>query len=101
MARALVADATLSGLVLSDGTGEVELTPAFDPATRSYTAMVANSVTSVTVTATVTEPSATVTVNGVAVASGSASRAIDLEVGEIVIAVAVTAGDGSTTSPTR
>ena len=98
VSRAPGMDATLSGLVLSDRTGDVELTPAFDPATRSYTAMVANSVTSVTVTATVTEPSATVTVNSVAVASGSASGEIGLEVGDNIITVIVTAGDGSTTS---
>ena len=97
VARAPSMDATLSGLVLSDGTGEVALTPAFDPATQSYTASVANSVTSVTVTATVADHSATVTVNGVAVASGSPSDAIDLEVGENVITVVVTAGDGATT----
>ena len=98
MAMAPSMDATLSGLVLSDGAEEIALTPAFDPATKSYTATVANSVTSVTVTATVAEPSATVTVNGVAVASGSTSGAIDLEVGGNVITVLVTAGDGATTS---
>ena len=96
--RSTSMDATLSGLVLSDGTGEVALTPAFDPATESYTAMVANSVTSVTATPTVTEPAATVTVNGAAVASGSPSEAIELEVGESVITVVVTAEDGATTS---
>ena len=96
--RALSMDATLSGLVLSDGTGEVALTPAFDPATQSYTTMVGNSVASVTVTATVADDSATVTVNGLAVASGSPGDAIDLEVGENVITVVVTAEDGATTS---
>ncbi|MCY4505949.1 MAG: cadherin-like beta sandwich domain-containing protein [Acidobacteria bacterium] len=97
VARALVMDATLSGLVLSDGMGEVALTPAFDPGTQSYTVAVANSVTSVTVTATVADDSATVTVNGVAVASGSPGDAIDLAAGENVITVLVTAGDGTTT----
>ena len=79
VARAPSMGATLSGLVLSDGTGEVAFTPAFDPATQSYTASVANSVTSVTVTATVADDSATVTVNDVAVASGSPGDEIDLE----------------------
>ena len=97
VAQAPSTDATLSGLVLSDGTGEVALTPAFDPATQSYTAMVGNSVASVAVTATVADDSATVTVNGVAVASGSPGDAIDLEVGENVITVVVTAEDGATT----
>ncbi len=92
--RALALDATLSGLALSDGTGEVALTPAFDPATQSYTASVANSVTSVTVTATVADA---VTVNDVAVASGSPADAVDLAAGENVITVVVTAEDGATT----
>ena len=91
-------DATLSALVLSDGASEVTLTPAFDSATRSYAATVANSVASVTVTPTVTDPNATVTVNGAAVASGSPSAAIELEVGETVIEAVVTAEDGTTTS---
>ena len=97
VAQAPSTDATLSGLVLSDGTQEVALMPAFDSATHSYTATVSNSVTSVTVTPTVTEASATVTVNGTAVASGSPSGAIDLEVGESDITVVVTAEDGTTT----
>ena len=67
--------------MLSDGASEVTLTPAFDSATRSYAATVANSVASVTVTPTVTDPNATATVNGAAVASGSPSAAIELEVG--------------------
>ena len=91
-------DATLSALVLSDGASEVTLTPAFDPATQSYTATVANSVASVTVTPTVNDPDAAVTVNGAAVASGSPSDAIDLEIGENVIEAVVTAQDGTTTS---
>ena len=97
VARATSMDATLSGLALSDGTVDVALTPAFDPATQRYTATVANSVPSVTVTATVADDSATVTVNGLAVASGSPSEAVSLEVGENVITVVVTAGDGATT----
>ena len=96
--RATAMDATLSALVLSDGTDEVALTPAFDSATQTYTATVPNSVASVTVTPSVTEPNATVTVNGAAVASGSPSDAIELEIGENVITVVVTAQDGTTTS---
>ena len=48
-------------------------------------------------TPTVNEVSATVTVNGSAVASGSPGAAIELEFGENIITVVVTAGDGATT----
>ena len=50
-------DANLGTLSLSEGT----LSPAFDAATTSYTASVANTVTSVTVTATASHSSASVT----------------------------------------
>ena len=49
-------DANLGALSLSAGT----LSPAFDAATTSYTASVANTVTSVTVTATASHSSASV-----------------------------------------
>ncbi|MFN4169441.1 MAG: cadherin-like beta sandwich domain-containing protein, partial [Pannonibacter phragmitetus] len=54
--RAASAVATLSNLVLSQGT----LTPAFSSGTTSYTASVGNAVTSLTVTPTVTDANATV-----------------------------------------
>ncbi|WP_206110592.1 cadherin-like beta sandwich domain-containing protein [Pannonibacter phragmitetus] len=86
-------DATLSNLVLSQGT----LTPGFASGTTSYTASVGNAVTSLTVTPTVTDANATITVNGTSVTSGSASGAINLNVGSNIITVVVTAEDGTTT----
>ena len=85
-------DASLSGLVLSDG----NLSPVFASATTNYTATVANAVTSLTVTPTATDAGATITVGGTAVSSGVASAAITLGVGDTSIPVVVTAEDGST-----
>jgi hypothetical protein len=75
-------DATLSSLTISSGT----LTPSFASGTLSYTASVANSVTSVTVTPTVTEAHATVTGAG----------NINLNIGDNIISIVVTAQDGTT-----
>ncbi|QZE31386.1 cadherin-like beta sandwich domain-containing protein [Pantoea ananatis] len=93
-ATSFISDATLSGLSLSAGT----LSPSFSSGTSSYSASVANSVTSVTVTPVVSEGHATVTVNGAAVASGSASQSISLATGSNTISVVVTAQDGTTRS---
>ncbi len=49
-----------------------------------------------TVTPTVLDPRATVTVNGVAVPSGQPSAALTLGMGDTVVSVLVTAGDGLT-----
>ena len=76
----------LSGLELSTGT----LEPAFDKDTLTYTATVANSVSSVKVMPTYTGDTA-VTVNGKDVASGAYSEDIALEVGPN--AITVVAGD--------
>ncbi|WP_431027700.1 S-layer homology domain-containing protein [Lysinibacillus sp. LZ02] len=83
------ANANLSDLVLSNGT----LSPAFAAGTTSYTANVANNVTSVNVTPTVADSNATVTVNGTAVVSGQASGNIALNVGANTITIGVTAQD--------
>ncbi|WP_018614670.1 cadherin-like beta sandwich domain-containing protein [Segetibacter koreensis] len=91
--RAASSNANLSNLSISSGT----LAPVFTSGTTSYTASVANSVTSLTITPTVSDATATVTVNGVAVTSGNASGAIALNVGSNTITTAVTAGDGTTT----
>ena len=91
--RAASSNADLSNLVLSSGT----LTPAFALGTTSYTASVANSVTSITVTPTAADATATITVNGATVASGSASGSIALSVGANTITTVVTAQDGTTT----
>jgi hypothetical protein len=91
-------NADLSNLGLSSGT----LNPAFASSTTSYTATVANSVTSITVTPSMSDANATiqVRVNGgtyTTVASGSASGALALNVGGNPIDVKVTAQDGTTT----
>jgi len=91
--RAPSPDATLSNLTLSTGT----LSPAFASATTSYTASVANTVTSLTLTPATTNAAATVKVNGTAVTSGSASGAIALNVGPNTVTTVVTAQDGATT----
>ncbi len=91
--RDAASNANLSSLALSSGT----LSPVFASGTTSYTATVANSVTSVTVTAATADANATMTVNGSATASGAASGSINLNVGENVITTTVTAEDGATT----
>jgi hypothetical protein len=85
-------NANLSALSLSGAS----LSPSFAAGTISYTATVANSVTSLTVTPTVAQGNATVTVNGTAVASGAASGSISLSVGSNVLTTVVTAQDGVT-----
>ena len=88
--RMMSADATLSSLSLSG----VTLTPPFTSSTTSYTADVANSVTSTTVTAQTTDPNATAVIrlNGTVDADGTVS----LAVGANTITVEVTAEDGNT-----
>ncbi len=78
-------DANLGTLSLSAGT----LDPAFDMAMQTYTASVANTVTSVTVTATTSHSSATMAQDPV--------NPVPLTVGANPITVTVTAGDGTTT----
>ena len=93
VARALSANATLSGLTISSGTLD------FDPGTSSYTVEVGNDVTSVTVTPTADDDGATVRVNDETVDSGNASGDIVLTEGAITtITVVVTAQDGATVS---
>ena len=85
-------DATLSSLSLSDGT----LDPTFMSGTQSYTASVANSVTSTMVTAETTDPNAAepvIKLDGTEDADGT----VDLAEGENSITVEVTAEDGTTT----
>ena len=92
--RAAAADAALSGLALSAG---AVLSPAFASDIISYTASVANAVTSITVTPTLNNANASVMVNGAPVVSGAASGAIGLAVGGTEIKVVVTAEDTETT----
>ncbi|RPI27080.1 MAG: hypothetical protein EHM61_09655 [Acidobacteria bacterium] len=85
-------NADLSDLVLSSGT----LNPAFASATTSYTAAVANDVTSITVTPSAVDAGATIRINGTIVDSGGPSGAISLHTGDNIITTIVTAGDGVT-----
>jgi hypothetical protein len=86
-------NANLSNLSLSSGT----LSPSFASGTTSYTASVANGVSTITATPTVSDATATVKVNGTTVTSGTASGSINLSVGTNTITTVVTAQDGSTT----
>jgi len=91
--RAVSTDASLSGIELSNGT----LSPAFASATTSYTASVANTVSTITITPTTTDPNATIKVNGTAVTPGNASGAILLAEGvQTVITTVITAQNGTT-----
>ena len=85
-------DATLSSLSLSDGT----LDPTFMSGTQSYTASVANSVTSTMVTAETTDPNAAepvIKLDGTEDTDGT----VALAEGNNIITVEVTAEDGTTT----
>ncbi len=73
------------------------LSPAFAPATTSYTLSVANTVASMTVKPVTSDANATLTVNGTAQASGTVSSPIALAVGANTINVVVTAQDATTT----
>ena len=91
-------NANLSALALSSGT----LSPVFASGTTSYSASVANAVSSITVTPTSAQANATLEarVNAgtyASVTSGSASAALALNVGTNTVDVRVTAQDGVTT----
>lgn len=88
---ALSTDNRLSGLGLSAGA----LSPAFDPATKSYTVDVPSEVSSLSVAPTAAAGDrAVVKVNGAPVPSGGASGDIPLNTGENPIVVEVTSQHG-------
>ncbi|WP_229263963.1 cadherin-like beta sandwich domain-containing protein [Cohnella cholangitidis] len=88
---ALSTDNRLSGLGLSAGT----LSPAFDPATKSYTVDVPSEVSSLSVAPTAAAGDrAVVKVNGAPVPSGGDSGDIPLNTGENPIVVEVTSQHG-------
>ena len=89
--RALSSDASLSSLVISQGT----LSPEFAAAKTTYTATVGNGVGSLDVTPTAANSNATIAANESGVTSGSPSEAIALTVGANTIQVVVTAEDGT------
>ena len=95
-------DATLSDLVVNDGSANLTLSPVFASGTTSYTASVANEVVEVTVTPTQTDTTATIeyldgsdmTLTDAGTADG---HQVALVEGDNVINVKVTAADGTTT----
>ena len=103
--QAASSDATLSALTGStseDGAsfdGALALSPAFSPATASYTARVPYGATHARLTPTANDAGASVKVGKgtslSAVAGGAASGAIALAVGDNALAVEVTAADGT------
>ena len=100
---AVSTDATLTDLVVNDGSSDLTLTPTFAPGTTSYTAAVANSVDEVTVTPTTTDTNATPEfLNASDTALDDADdvangHQVALAVGDTVFKVQVTAEDGTTT----
>ena len=82
----------LSALTLSAGT----LSPAFSADTLTYSVSVANSVYQITVTASVYDSHANLLINNIEVESGVESDSIELDEGENVITIKVTAQDGTT-----
>ena len=88
-------DAMLANLELSNA----ELVPVFLSATETYTASVANGVTSTTVTATANDADANLEITldtTVAESNAMVDLTVDLAVGENEITVVVTAEDGQT-----
>jgi len=85
-------NADLSGLILNNGV----LAPAFAAGITSYTASVANNITTITATPITADIAATVCVNGVEVPSGLTSGVISLNEGDNIVAVQVTAQNGTT-----
>ena len=95
-------DATLSALMVNDGSSDLTLTPAFASGTATYTASVANAVDEVTVTPTTSQTAATVAWldaddNALDDADTAAGHQVTLSVGANVIKVKVTAEDGTST----
>ena len=102
-AAATSTDATLSGLVLNDGTNDLTLTPAFATGTTSYAASVGNAVSQITVTPETNDSNASVEyLDGsdaaITDADGTATgQQVALVVGANTIKVKVTAEDDTTT----
>ncbi|QSO50976.1 cadherin-like beta sandwich domain-containing protein [Alicyclobacillus curvatus] len=87
----LSSDANLSNLTVDQGI----LSPAFNPATTSYSETVTHSVSSVQFTLASEDANATVTVNGQA-QSGSSAVTVPLNDGSNTITIEVTAQSGAT-----
>ena len=94
-------NATLSGLVVNDGTTDLALTPTFASAVTSYTASVANAVDEVTVTPTKATGATVAYLDAsddeLVDADTAAGQQVALAVGANVIKVQVTSADGTMT----
>ncbi|WP_423458288.1 IPTL-CTERM sorting domain-containing protein [Ottowia sp. VDI28] len=90
-------DSRLLNLVLTSGGNPVALSPAFDSAVSAYTATVQDTHNAgATLTPTAWIGDVSITVNGGTVTDGEATP-IALDVGDNVVNVAITSGDGSST----
>lgn len=85
--------AGLANFTSSEGT----ITPAFDPATFTYS-ITGVATTSITTTPTSADDTASITVNGLEVASGSPSGSISTPTGTTNISVVVTSADETTSN---
>ena len=94
-------DATLSDLVVNDGTTDLTLTPTFASGMYTYTASVVSTVAEVTVTPTKNDDGATIEyldASNMTLADNDTSAAgqqVALDLGDNVIKVKVTAEDGN------
>ena len=100
--RVVSTDATLSALVVNDGSSEVTLSPFFAPGTTAYTASVANAVAEVAVTTTTTHAEATIEYLNASDMTlddpdiSDTVQPVTLEEGDNVVKVKVTAEDDTT-----
>ena len=92
----LSTDATLSDLELEFDLDAIDLSPAFDSATETYTAMVGNEVDSVDLFVDRNDNNATVVITDDDDTSTQDDATLDLDVGPNTVTVTVTAEDGST-----
>ena len=102
-AAAANADATLSNLVVNDGTTDLTLSPGFVSGTTTYTARVVNTVAEVTVTPTKSDTNATIEYLDESDATlddantSDTGHQVAVVEGDNVVKVKVTAADGNTT----
>ena len=87
--------ALLAGPAFNAGIA-VQLAPAFNASIPTYTASVANAVSSITVTPSAEVGQSTVRINGIPVTLDAPSAPFDLAVGSNTITAEVKAGDGTT-----
>lgn len=90
--RAASSNASLANLSISNGS----ITPSFGPAAYKYFTVVDYAINQITVTPTLADATASILVNGQVVPNSTPSNLIDLQPGDNVIAVVITAQDGIT-----